>query len=104
MIFEAPPTPRPKRLRKLPEGCADSRCDLPHAEGSRFCVAHRDRLAAVRDDLNAARQVIRDSYGKPKRRLHAPPTCCSLGCMEPREKGRAFCPACMAAGCVEETT
>ena len=107
MVFDAPPSAPRRRGRPLPPLCADPNCDEPHAEGSRFCSAHRDRLAVIREafDARTGRNWMRDSFGRKgggARRGGGQPVCCAPGCFELHESGHAYCPSCEAAGFTEE--
>lgn len=63
-------------------------CDKKPVRGSRFCREHRDRLAVIRDELTDKRERhANGSIRSPKRA----PTCCFIGCYEPRLRSETFC-------------
>jgi len=72
------------RHRQRPP-CPCGNCSVEHG----LCDEHRARLAGFRESFNAASKA----KGRDGLRERSPgrPTCCALGCWEPRLASERFC-------------
>lgn len=101
---------KPGRKARLAMPCSGRGCDEPRADGSLFCAEHAAPLARVRAEFDIDRKAMAKTGGDPqarKRLREQPrakmgPTCCRVGCFEPRRPGESFCIVCQAEGWEEE--
>lgn len=102
-------------LGKVQDTCSTYRCNKPsgHGRTKRFCVDCAERLEAIGTQLQfEAGRIQRgglDPSARNKAKNAAPPvrgkrqpTCCTVGCFEPRVPPDAFCDGCMSVGAVQE--